>query len=70
MLFLPPPSPERTKLVQNSWDCHGTDKDDFLKCQHLCSPLNPYTYLLIVWIRVVSNLSFTATFYKHKPPVS
>jgi len=56
--------PLRTNLVQNPWDYHGTESDDFLGPSLLCSPLKPGTCIMKVTLRVVSNLSFTATFLK------
>lgn len=62
-----PYQPRRTKLVQKPWDYHGTKNDVFLKRQNRYSPRKPGTLEIETLLRVVSNLSFTATFYKHKP---
>lgn len=67
--FFTPSQPSRTNLVQNPWDYHGTEKADFLEREPRCSPRKPGTCIMKVTLRVVSNLSFTATLSKHKPPV-
>lgn len=64
MPFFTPYQPLRTKLVQKPWDYHGTKNDVFLKRQHRYSPCKPGTLEIETPLRVVSNLSFTATFRK------
>jgi hypothetical protein len=65
--FFTPSQPSRTNLVQNPWDYHGTKIDVFLKRQHRYSPRKSGTLENETPLRVVSNLSFTATLSKHKP---
>jgi hypothetical protein len=66
--FFTPSQLCRTNVVQNPWDRHGTKRVDYLERSHLYSPCNTGTCIMKVTLRVVSNLSFTATLSKHKPP--
>ncbi len=60
--------PLAASWLTNPWDCHGTGEPRFLRKQSACSPCNPGTCIMKVTLRVVSNLSFTATFDVQKTP--